>query len=161
VHTHSSLQYFICASSVYSIAFFQPIILRQGLGFSYAMSQILGSPPYVFAIFASLAMAWVSDKYRIRWAILVFQALTGAVGLLIVMYPKPPGVRYFGLYLAVFGCQANVPATLAYGQSQTADIRKKGVVAAVMISVGAAGGVTGSTIFRSQDAPVCSLFPPA
>ncbi|KAJ9603253.1 hypothetical protein H2200_012031 [Cladophialophora chaetospira] len=144
-----SLQYFTMASSVYSIAFFQPIILREGMGFSYAMAQLLGSPPYIFAVFASLAMAWVSDKYRIRWAILVAQSLTGIVGLLAILYPKPPGVRYFGLFLAVYGCQSNIPATLAYGQSQTAD----GVVAATMISVGAAGGITGSTIFRSEDAP--------
>ncbi len=144
----------MAASSVYSIAYFQPIILREGLGFSYAMAQILGSPPYVFAIIASLAMAWVSDKYRTRWPVLVFQSLTGIVGLLVILYPKPAGVRYFGLFLAVFGCQANIPGTLAYGQSQTAEVRRKGVVAAAMISVGAAGGITGSTIFRSQDAPV-------
>lgn len=150
-----SLQYFVCASSVYSLAYFKPIILREGMGFSYALSQILSSPPYVFAIIMSLTMAWVSDKYRIRWPILCGQSITAIVGLLIILYSKPPGVRYFGLYLAVFGTQANIPGTLAYGQSQTADVRKKGVVAAVMISVGAAGGITGSTIFRSQDAPVC------
>lgn len=43
----SVLQYFICASSVYSLAFFMPIILRQGMGFSYALAQVLTSPPYV------------------------------------------------------------------------------------------------------------------
>jgi len=137
-----SLQYFVAASSVYSLAYFKPIILRQGMGFSYALSQILASPPYVFAIIMSLLMAWVSDKYRIRWPILCAQSITGIIGLLIILYTKPPGVRYFGLYLAIFGTQANVPGTLAYGQSQTADVRKKGVVAAAMISVGAAGGIS-------------------
>ena len=58
------------------------------------------------------------------------------------------------MFLAVWGTQANVPATLAYGQNQTARIDKRGVVSAAMISIGAAGGVAGSTIFRSQDAPV-------
>ncbi|KAL2429095.1 MFS transporter prlL [Exophiala dermatitidis] len=148
-----SIQYFVAASSVYSLAYFQPIILRQGMGYSYALSQVLQSPPHVFAIIMSLLMAWVSDKYRTRWAVLVFQSVTAIVGLLIILYAKPPGVRYFGIYLATFGTQANVPGTLTYGQSQTADVRKKGVVAAAMISIGAAGGITGSTIFRSQDAP--------
>ncbi|ETN39961.1 uncharacterized protein HMPREF1541_06188 [Cyphellophora europaea CBS 101466] len=148
-----SIQYFICASSVYSLAFFKPIILRQGMGFSYAKAQLLSSPPYVFAIIASLAMAYVSDKIRMRWPILCAQALTAITGLLIILYAGPPGVRYFGLYLAIFGCQANIPGSLAYGQSNTAKQEKKGVVAAAMISVGAAGGICGSTIFRSQDAP--------
>ena len=62
-------------------------------------------------------------------------------------------MRLFGTFLAVFGTQANVPASLAYGQNQTALPQKKGLVAAAMITAGAAGGITGSTIFRAQDAP--------
>lgn len=147
------LCYFVAASSVYSLAFFAPIILRQGMGMTYTEAQLLSSPPYVFAIIASIAMAWVSDKIKMRWPILNFQALVAIVGLLIVLYAGPPGVRYFGLFLAVYGTQANVPATLTYGQNQTARLEKKGVVAAAMISAGAVGGVCGSTIFRSQDAP--------
>ncbi|KAF2018172.1 MFS general substrate transporter [Aaosphaeria arxii CBS 175.79] len=149
-----SIQYFISASSVYSLAFFKPIILRQGMGFDYAKAQLLSSPPYVFAIICSLGMAYLSDKLRIRWPVMCFQALMAIVGLLIILYAGPPGVRYFGLYLAIWGTQANIPGTLAYGQNQTAKPEKKGVVAAAMISVGAAGGICGSTIFRSQDAPM-------
>lgn len=81
-------------------------------------------------------------------------SLIGTIGLLIVLYAKPPGVRLFGTFLAVFGTQANVPGSLAYGQNQTALPQKKGMVAAAMITVGAAGGITGSTIFRAQDAPL-------
>jgi MFS family permease len=148
------MQYFVAASSVYSLAFFQPIILRQGMGFSYAKAQLLSSPPYIFTVFASLATSWLSDRIRLRWPILIGQSLIAIVGLLIVLYGGPPGVRYFGLFLATWGTQGNVPATLAYGQNQTAKVQKRAVVAAAMISVGAAGGVTGSTIFQAKDAPV-------
>ncbi|KAL2816879.1 major facilitator superfamily domain-containing protein [Aspergillus granulosus] len=149
-----ALQYFICASSVYSLAFFMPIILREGMGFTYALAQVLTSPPYLVAVVLSLLMAWISDKFRVRWIVLCVQSVTAIVGLLITLYATPPGVRYFGTFLAVFGTQANVPATLAYGQNQTAQPVRKGVVSAAMIAVGAAGGVTGSTIFRAQDAPM-------
>jgi MFS family permease len=152
---NSCIQYFVAASSVYSLAFFQPIILRQGMGFSYAKAQLLSSPPYIFTVFASLAGAWISDKIRMRWPILVGQSVVAIVGLIIVLYGGPPGVRYFGLFLATWGTQANVPASLAYGQNQTARVQKRAVVAAAMISIGAAGGVTGSTIFQAKDAPVC------
>ena len=67
------IMYFICASSVYSLAFFKPIILREGLGFSYRDSQLLASPPYVFAIICSLGMAYLSDKIKMRWPILISQ----------------------------------------------------------------------------------------
>jgi MFS family permease len=148
---NSCMQYFVAASSVYSLAFFQPIILRNGMGFSYAKAQLLSSPPYIFTVFASLAGAWVSDKIRMRWPILVGQSIVAIVGLLIVLYGGLPGVRYFGLFLATWGTQANVPASLAYGQNQTARVQKRAVVAAAMISIGAAGGVTGSTIFQTKD----------
>lgn len=124
------------------------------MGFSYAKAQLLSSPPYIFTVFASLAMAWVSDKIRMRWPILIGQSVIAIVGLLIVLYGGAPGVRYFGLFLATWGTQGNVPATLAYGQNQTARVQKRAIVAAAMISVGAAGGVTGSTIFQAKDAPV-------
>lgn len=152
------IQYFVAASSVYSLAFFQPIILRNGMGFSYAKAQLLSSPPYIFAVFASLAGAYISDKIRMRWPVLVGQSLFAITGLLIVLYGKLPGVRYFGLFLATYGTQANVPASLAYGQNQTARVQKRAVVAAAMISIGAAGGVTGSTIFQTKDAPVSRLL---
>ncbi|KAH4106416.1 hypothetical protein HBI81_157050 [Parastagonospora nodorum] len=147
------VQYFVAASSVYSLAFFQPIILRNGMGFSYAKAQLLSSPPYVFTVFASLAGAWLSDKIRMCWPILIGQSVVAIAGLLIVLYGGPPGVRYFGLFLATWGTQANVPASFAYGQNQTARVQKWAVVAAAMISIGAAGGVTGSTIFQTKDAP--------
>ena len=151
---NSSFQYFVAATSVYALAFFQPIILRNGMGFSYALAQLLSSPPYVFAVIGSLTTAWISDKIKMRWPIICGQCLVAVVGLIIVKYGGAPGFRYFGLFVAVYGSQANGPQFLAYGQNQTATLNKKGVVAAVMISVGAAGGVCGSTIFRSQDAPV-------
>ncbi|QDS73142.1 hypothetical protein FKW77_001768 [Venturia effusa] len=152
------LQYFIAASSVYSLAYFFPIILRQGMGFGYAKAQLLTSPPYVFAIIASMTMAWISDKWRVRWALLLrsilcAQALFAIIGLLLILYVDVVGARYFGMFLAVFGTQANVPGTLAYGQNQTAKLEKRGIISAAMITIGAAGGVAGSTIFRSQDAP--------
>ncbi|PIG84673.1 pantothenate transporter [Aspergillus arachidicola] len=122
-----SIQYFIAASSVYSIAYFKTIILREG--WASAM-------PY--------------PKYSRHHLV---QSLSAVVGLLITLYSGPPGVRYFGLFIAVFGTQANIPGTLSYGQSQIPTVEKRGVIAAAMISVGAAGGIAGSTIFRTQDAP--------
>lgn len=67
------IMYFIHASSVYSLAFFTPIILRSGLGFSYRDAQLLSSPPYVFTIVCSMGMAFLSDRIKMRWPILISQ----------------------------------------------------------------------------------------
>ncbi|KAH0827717.1 pantothenate transporter [Fonsecaea pedrosoi] len=124
------LQAYLGACSVYALGYYMPIILRQGLGFSYALAQILSSPPY-----------------------LTEDTIARLVGLVIVLYAKPPGVRLFGVFLAIFGTNANVPGNLTYGQGQTALPHKKGLVAAAQVGFGSIGGITDSTIFRSQDAP--------
>ncbi|KAK7188036.1 hypothetical protein DPSP01_011921 [Paraphaeosphaeria sporulosa] len=147
------VQHFVVASSIYSLNFFLPIILRDNLGFSYALSQLLCTPPYVFGNILPFVVAYWSDKHKLRWPMLVSQSVSVIIGLLIAMYTKPPGVRYFGIFLAAFGTQANVPATLVYGQNQTAKVQKRAVVAAAMVSAGGLGGICGSLIFRRQDAP--------
>lgn len=149
----SGLQYFISACSGYAIAYFMPIILLDGMGFSYVKAQLLQTPPYCFLIIMSFTLGYLSDKYQTRWTIMVFQSVSAIVGLLITLYTKPVGVRYFGIFLAAFGSNAGIPSSLSYAQSNTGEVRKRGIVAAAMISVGACGGIAGSTIFRAQDAP--------
>ncbi|KAF2160172.1 hypothetical protein M409DRAFT_70679 [Zasmidium cellare ATCC 36951] len=148
-----SLQYFIAASSIYSLAYFAPIILRQGLHFSYVRAQLLSTPPTVFSVICSIIAAWVSDKIKLRWPIMCFQALLAIAGLLIILYTGPPAVRYFGLFVASYGIQSNVPSVLSYVPNQTGRLEKKGVASAAVISAGAIGGICGSTVFRSQDSP--------
>lgn len=154
---YSCLQYYVCASSVYSLAYFLPVILRDGLGFDYKLSLILTSPPYVSTpvkihftyhnwsslqiatIFFSLIMARLSDKYRLRWPLVHLPSLGldieadmdlkislwpiiscvrieraaklqnifsntsyRIVGLLIVLYATPAGVRLFGWEVTEF-----------------------------------------------------------
>lgn len=41
---------------------------------------------------------------------------------------------------------------MAYSQNQTVGTEKRSMLSALMVTAGAAGGVTGSTIFCSQDA---------
>lgn len=56
-----------CATTVaYAIAYFMPIILQGGLGFSVGTAQCLICPPYVFAALLTWATAWVGDRYHLR-----------------------------------------------------------------------------------------------
>ncbi|KAM0387780.1 hypothetical protein ACHAQC_010431 [Fusarium culmorum] len=119
---------------IYSLGYFLPLILRESLGFSYTKAQFLFSPPYIPSF-------------------LVVQAAIGIVGLLIILFVHAPYVRYFGVLLGVWGVRANVPVTLAYGANNAAGPAEKGIISAVMITAGAIGGITSSTIFRVQDAP--------
>ena len=80
---------FFCLTTVtYSIAYFLPIILREGMGFSIGAAQCLVAPPYAFAGIVMFCTAWVGDKYHVRGPILAFNACLALIGLPI-MVRKP------------------------------------------------------------------------
>jgi hypothetical protein len=112
----------LTTTNSYAIAYFLPVILVRGMGFSVAAGQCLVAPPYVAAGIAMYGMAVAGDKYRIRGPIVIFGALLGMIGLPMLGYSKNNGVRYFGVFLATISANANIPAILTY---QANNIRGK------------------------------------
>ena len=64
----------------YAIAFFLPIILKDGMGFSVAMSQCLVAPPYVAAAIVMYGMAWAGDKWHIRSPFIILNGVLALIG---------------------------------------------------------------------------------
>jgi hypothetical protein len=87
----------------YALAYFLPIILNKGLGFSIAKSQCLVAPPYAAAALWMYGQAWFADKHHIRGPILVANALLAILGVCVLGFAKPLGVRYFGCFLVCMG----------------------------------------------------------
>jgi hypothetical protein len=56
----------LATTTNYAVAYFLPIILREGMGFSVAKSQCLTAPWYILACISMFACSWTSDKYRLR-----------------------------------------------------------------------------------------------
>lgn len=86
----------------YAIAYFLPIILVRGMGFSVAEGQCLVAPPYACAAIAMYVLAVVGDKYRVRGGVVVFNAVLGLIGLPLLGYSKNNAVRYCKKPLAPF-----------------------------------------------------------
>ncbi|BCS18616.1 uncharacterized protein APUU_11444S [Aspergillus puulaauensis] len=145
---------FFCTTTVsYAFAYFLPIILRENLKFSLAASQCLIAPPYAFAAILMYATAWVGDRYRVRGVIIVVNSLIAVIGLPIMGFHPSPSVRYFGVFLAVGGTNANVPATMTYQANNIRGQWKRAFCSATLTGMGGIGGVAGSLVFRSQDRP--------
>lgn len=68
----------------YAVAYFLPIILRDGMGFSVAQAQCLSAPPYVAAGILMISWGWVSDKYRVRGPIVIVNAIISIIGKVIL-----------------------------------------------------------------------------
>jgi hypothetical protein len=70
----------------YAIAYFLPIILKDGMGFSPAAANCLIAPPYIFAAFVMMAFAWAGDKYHIRSVWVIANGVLALIGLPMVSY---------------------------------------------------------------------------
>jgi nitrate/nitrite transporter NarK len=95
----------------YAYSYFLPIILREGMGLSLAKSQLLTAPPYAVAAIIAFISGWLGDRYKIRGPIIALHQLLTAVGMLITIFAKGNGARYFGAYLGKF------PFVLEWGMS--------------------------------------------
>jgi len=137
----------------YAIAYFLPIILKDGMGFSTGQSQCLIAPPYIFAAFVMYGMAWAGDKYHIRSPFIIFNGCMALVGLCLLGYVKNVGVRYFGVFLATAACNANVPCVLTWQANNIRGQWKRALCSATLVGAGGIGGIIGSTVFRSVDSP--------
>ncbi|KJF61342.1 phthalate transporter [Coccidioides immitis RS] len=145
---------FFCLTTVtYAFAFFLPIILRDNLGFSLAASQCLIAPPYVFSAILMFVTSWISDRYRMRAPIILLNCIILIVGLPIMGFHSNNAVRYFGVFIAVAGANANVPAIMAYQANNIRGQWKRAFCSATLTGFGGIGGISGSLVFRSQDRP--------
>ncbi|OAG43492.1 hypothetical protein AYO21_02429 [Fonsecaea monophora] len=137
----------------YSILYFLPIILKDGMGFSTAAAQCLVAPPYAFTAFWMYMTAWVGDRYRVRGPIIVFNCLACIIGLPIMSLAKLSGVRYFGVFLVTAGSNSNTPCAVAYQANNIRGQWKRAFSSASLIAAGGIGGIISSVAYRAQDAP--------
>ncbi|KAH7094382.1 major facilitator superfamily domain-containing protein [Paraphoma chrysanthemicola] len=145
--------YFLNNVVAYSWGYFLPIILRNDMGYSVAMSQIMSFPPYVLAAAWMFMTAWVADRYRKRGLIIIFNCTWAIIGVCMMAYTSEPRTRYAGVFLGVSGANANVPSLLSYMHNNIVGQMKRSVASALLIGGGACGGIAASNIFRQQDAP--------
>ena len=97
--------------------------------------------------------AYLGDHYHVRGPILIANSLIALIGLPIMGFAASSGARYFGVFLVTAGTNANIPVALAYQANNTRGQWKRAFCSALFVAFGGIGGISGGTIFRSQDAP--------
>jgi MFS family permease len=143
----------LCTITSYAIAYFLPIILMTGMGFDVAAAQCLVAPPYAAAGIWMFVQAIFADKLRNRASSVIINALCCLIGLPILGFSTNNGARYFGVFLATMGANANIPAILTYQANNIRGQWKRALCSATLVGFGGIGGIIGSTVFRQVDAP--------
>lgn len=123
------------------------------MGFSIGNSQLLVAPPYAFGVVLMVLCAWVGDKYRVRGPILIVNSFIAIIGLIVMTWAKSSGTRYFGTFLVTAGINSNVPTSMAYQANNIRGQWNRAAASCILVFGGGIGGVAGSLIFRSMDAP--------
>ncbi|KAI4187960.1 MAG: hypothetical protein L6R41_002464 [Letrouitia leprolyta] len=146
---------FGCATTVsYALAYFLPIILNLELGYDTGTAQCLIAPPYAFAGIIMFATGWFGDKYHQRGLCVAFNAMLCIIGLAVMGWAYHDSrARYFGVFFATAGSNANVPSVLTYQANNIRGQWKRAFCSATLVGGGALGGIVGSTVFRSEDSP--------
>jgi len=145
---------FGCVTTVsYALAYFLPQILNLALGFEAGAAQCLIAPPYVFAGIVMIATGWWGDKYHMRGPAIAFNAILSIIGLSIVGFHSNAKIRYFGVFLATAGANANVPVVMSYQANNIRGQWKRAFCSATLVGAGGLGGIVGSTVFRAKDSP--------
>ena len=97
--------------------------------------------------------SWFTDKTHHRAGVIMFNATLSTVGFAMLLPNLDPHVRFGGIFVAVAGCQPNIPALLSFFANNAVTDSKRNVMTAFPIMWGGVGGIIASTIFRAQDAP--------
>ena len=72
-------------------------------------------------------------------------------------FAESNAARYVGVFLAVAGANANVPASMAYQANNVRGQWPRAFSSATLVGFGGIGGIVSSLVFREQDAPVYRL----
>ncbi|KAF2646791.1 MFS general substrate transporter [Massarina eburnea CBS 473.64] len=141
-----------CAAPIYAFAYFIQIILGT-IVTSTATVFLLCAPPYLFSILWTVGCAWLADRTRLRMPYMVFNAAITVIGLLVTAYSTNSGARYFGVFLGVSGCNANLPTIIAFQSNNVRSYSRRGVANGVQLLFGAIGGIYASTTFMQKEYP--------
>jgi MFS family permease len=148
-----ALLFFNTTTVTYALAFFLPLILVDGMGFDVGAAQCLVAPPYAFAAIVMVLTGWASDRFRLRGPGIVFNSILALIGLPIMGYADSVAVRYFGVFLVTAGVNSNIPLVMTYQANNIRGQWKRAFCSATLVGFGGIGGIAGSLVFRSQDAP--------
>ncbi|OJD18613.1 hypothetical protein AJ78_01384 [Emergomyces pasteurianus Ep9510] len=138
-----------------SLSYFLPIILQGGMGFDTNKSILLSAPPYYYAVIPVLLTSLLGDKLRLRGPLILFNSLSLIAGFLMLGLPvsQQVTVRYIGTFLATGAYVSNWAALNAYQANNIIGQWKRATVAASVTACNGLGGIAGSFIVKSSEAP--------
>lgn len=146
--------YFGINVSFSTLPVYLPTIIKT-MGYSASTSQGLTAPPYLAAAAMTLAVTYLSDRWRQRgYFIAAFLTLT-SIGylILVTVNVKHTGARYFATFLCSCGLYPSVAILVCWLGDMHGEDGKRTYGYIAMQCVGQCGPILGTRIYPASDAP--------
>ncbi|UNI24979.1 hypothetical protein JDV02_010692 [Purpureocillium takamizusanense] len=141
-------------TSTYSMSFFLPTVIKE-MGYSSAEAQLRVIPVYLVATVVSLVAAWLTDRYRCWYLVIMITLLPGIAGFGIMLAGLRVSTagRYLSCFLVAITAFTSLPTVLAWVTYQQSGQYKRAVSSAMILGCGNVGGIIGSNIWLAREAP--------
>lgn len=147
-----SLLFFLQNVVSTALSYFIPTILV-AMGFTSSDSILLYAPPYYYAVIPVILTSFIADRLALRGPMIIFNAVCLIAGMSMLGFPSNVAVRYAGVLIATGAYVSNWAAMNAWQMNNVTGQWKRATVAATVSGCNALGGIAGSYIFRSSEAP--------
>lgn len=147
-----SLLFFLQNVVSTALSYFIPTIL-ESMGFTSSDSILLYAPPYYYSVIPVIITSFVADRLALRGPMIVFNAACLIAGMAMLGFPTDVAVRYAGVLIATGAYVSNWAAMNAWQMNNVTGQWKRATTAAAVSGCNALGGIAGSYIFRSSEAP--------
>lgn len=145
--------YFGLIVPAYGYAYFAPGII-QGYGYSPIQTQLHSVPPWAVAFGFSMAVAFLSDRIRHRFAFCIIAICIAIIGfgILIAVHDNTK-LQYAALFLVATGAYTAMPVIVCWFNMNLGGHHRRAVGSAWQVAFGNIGGIISSFAFRAEDAP--------
>lgn len=147
--------YFAILSGLYSFGLFLPTIINDMHITSNANeTQLWSVIPYAVATPVTVAIAFLSDRLKLRGVIMLFTLPIAIVGYAVIANITSAQARFAMTCFMAIGLYASVPCVLVWNSNNSAGHYKRATTSALQLAVANAGGFVATFNYPSSEAPL-------
>jgi dipeptide/tripeptide permease len=138
----------------YAITYFMPTVLLE-FGWTAQTAQWRTVPVYAVAFVGMLAIAWLSDRLRQRFAFVLLGAVIAAVGYIMMLAQAhlSRDAKYAAVFLITLGGYSCTPIALAWLANNVSGRWKRAFSSSIQVMLGNVAGIVASNIFLTWESP--------
>lgn len=145
--------YFGLIVPAYGYAYFSPSII-QGFGYSPIQTQLHSVPPWAAAFGFSMAIAWLSDRFKHRFLFAIFPICVCITGFaILITVHNHRDIQYAALFLVAMGAYTAMPVIVCWFNMNLGGHHRRAIGSAWQVGFGNIGGIIAVFAFLKKDAP--------